>query len=128
MNFDGIFNLKFDEEIHKYEFDSRSLSNLYYDNDSDGIAAVVETYNEYVLYVESALFGNMKTNVKDKPIAIAKNNKNIYILFENYIYKYDIKSNVYQKMLCSSGAEDILISSEDSIIVCYPSYAINLNF
>ena len=85
-----------------------------------------DTVRWYCIIPDS--FCAMTSLVLSLAVLFGKKDNNIYILFENYIYKYDVKSDIYQKMVCSSGAEDILISSDDSIIVCYPSYAINFDF
>jgi len=124
LGFDEIALLNPKGAFHKYDFDSL----LCYAVDNDGVAVGIEELKRHVMYIESYSFGNVEIELEDKPLAIAKKEENIFVLFKDCVIKYDLQSNAYKKMMCLDGAEDIIISSNNSIIVCYPSQALNLDF
>lgn len=113
-------------QLHKYNFGV----DLYYKYavDEDGIAVVVEHTNRYVMYIESNELGNVEIILEGKPIDIAKNGKFIFVVYNDCVVRCNIKSGIYQKLMCAMGAEDIIASAEDSVIVCYPSRALSIDF
>jgi len=126
LSIDDVSMLNGKEQLHKYNFGLDLYSE--YAIDEDGIAVVVEHTNNYVMYIESNELGNMEISLEDKPLAVAKNGKYIFVGYSDCVVRYNIKSGIYQKLMCAIGPEDIIASAEDSVIVCYPSRALSMDF
>jgi hypothetical protein len=123
---DNVSMLTDNDIKHRYSLGIALYSN--YAIDDDGIAVSAELGNKYILYVESIEFGNFEFNLETKPIAIAKDGKHVFVLYDGYVIRYNIKNAIYQKLTCANGAEDMVVVADDSVIICYPSRALSLDF
>lgn len=126
LHLDSISVYDNSNNMRNYEFHSSLCSDFEFD--SDGIAVILALKNKYNLHVESFGYGSVDITLESEPLALAKSDKYVFVLFANSIIRYDLKLGIYQEIYCTVGADDIVISSEDSVIICYPSYALGVDF
>jgi WD40 repeat protein len=106
--------------------DGESL--LAVDSDGSGIIAAVSDSEGYLIYIIPYKGGTASIRLDEKPLQIKKRGDIIYVLYKDTVVRYDVLSGTYEKKACAAGAENIIVSSENYIFVCYASRAVSIGY
>lgn len=95
----------------------------------NGVAATAcDDKGYYIIYVP--LNGNTVTTVDldSRPVALANAGKHIYLMFDQYVSKYDFAKGTFTTEKITSGAVDIAVPTDGHLYLCYTSRAIYIDF
>ncbi len=96
--------------------------------DQSGLVAALSEKQGYLLHSIPYRGEIVTIRLDDEPKNIKKRGNIIFVLYSDSVARYDTALGTYEVKPCAPGGEDLIISSEDFVFVCYASRAVSLGY
>lgn len=87
------------------------------------MAAISRDKNGYQLMYLPLRGEGMTVKLDRMPISLKVSGKQVYVLFEGSVARYDFESGSVEFADCAPGAVDVVVTAARRLLVCYPSRA-----
>ena len=115
------------EVLREFEFENNVFPRLYAVSDK-GIVLVVENETENQLMFVSSRGDTKLIPIDGDAISVDMIDSSIYILYNGAVIKYDLTNDQKLVRECPPAADDILVSSDGVVYLCYSTRAICCKF